>query len=136
MALRRSTEFSLSGESYSWCQGKARDKKVAKVKYLEDGPRMTKSSHLVVLSFGSNYLAPFRAGLLPLLVCQAIRFDPTLLDEHDLPECNKWSFRVHPILVVARRWKELLTRFDGVSCYYHVFVMNDFEAAVFLLPLY
>ncbi len=63
---------------------RVRVKKVARVRCLEDGPRALKSSHLVVLSFGNNHLAPICAGLLPLLVCQAVEFDPKVLDTHDL----------------------------------------------------
>jgi hypothetical protein len=99
---------------------------VARLRCLKDGPR----APMIVLSFGNNHLSPVRAGLLPLLVGQTIRIDPTVLDEHDLQEC-KWLLGVHTILI-AVAGEELLTRFDGASCYYPDFPMNDFEATVFL----
>ena len=43
------------------------------------------------------------------------RFDPTVLDEHDLQEC-KWPFIVHSVLV-AVAGEGLLTRFYSASCY-------------------
>jgi hypothetical protein len=112
-------------------QGKAKYRRATGAMCPEDEPRAPKSSLLVVLSFSNNHLASVRSGLLQLLGFQVIRFDPTVLDEHDLQDC-KWPFRIHPVLI-AVAGEELPTRFDGASCFYHHLPMHVFEAAVYLL---